>query len=150
EKARAIIERAVIVSRTRDGHAMQATLPAASSTEPAHATPTRPAVPRRRAEVKAPRPDPASPVLGASELYRRAEAALATRDTAEARGLLERLLREFPDAALVDAARYDLALLAHADGDDARALALLDAIIADGRDEGVRLAAEALRRRLRP
>lgn len=150
EHSREIVERDVVMSRARDERETRAPVLAASPPEPMHVSPARPTSPRRRAEADAPRTEPAPPVLRASELYRRAEAALATHDGTAARELLERLLREFPDDALVDAARYDLALLAHAAGDDARALALLDAIAARGGDRAVRTAAEALRRRLRP
>ena len=86
----------------------------------------------------------------AAELYQRAETALAAHDPQAARRALERLVLEHPRDARVDAARYDLALIAHGQGDDVRALALLDAILASGRDPSVRTAATALRDRLAP
>jgi predicted Zn-dependent protease len=84
--------------------------------------------------------------MDAAELYRRAEAALAIRDPAGARDFLEQLIREYPSDARVDAARYDLALVARSFGQRARARELLDALIANGTDENLKAAA----RRLRP
>ncbi len=84
--------------------------------------------------------------LDAAELYKRAEAALAVRDSSGAREFLERLLREYPTDSRVDAARYDLALIARSNSQHQRALELLDALIATGTDENLVGAA----RRLRP
>ena len=84
--------------------------------------------------------------MDAAELYKRAEAALAVRDAAAAREYLERLLAEYPGDSRVDAARYDLALIARSYGQHQRALELLDALIANGTDENLKAAA----RRLRP
>jgi hypothetical protein len=105
-----------------------------------HDAPTRP---RLRVEpVTVPEP------ISAAELYRRAESALAAHDSKRARELLEQLLRDHPNDQRVDAARYDLALIAHAAGDEAHAVALLDEILANGADASVRVAAEALRDRM--
>jgi outer membrane protein assembly factor BamD (BamD/ComL family) len=83
----------------------------------------------------------------APELYRLAEAAMQKHDPSAAREKLERLLDEYPDHSLVDAGRYDLALLALAAGERARARTLLDEIILRGRDTAVRTAAQTLRAR---
>jgi TolA-binding protein len=104
----------------------------------------RPSIARSTAQ---PRVATAGP--SAAELYRLAEAALASHDTASARAHLTRLLREHPGAKQVDQARYDLALLAHDAGDDNAAAALLDAILESGTDDAVRAAAAQLRRRVR-
>lgn len=107
-----------------------------------HRAPTRP---RLRVEsVSVPEP------ISAAELYRRAETALAAHDSQRARELLEQLLRDHSNDQRVDAARYDLALIAHAAGDERRAVALLDEILANGGDASVRVAAEALRDRMGP
>jgi hypothetical protein len=87
--------------------------------------------------------------VDAPELYRLAEVAMQKHDPNGARELLERLRREFPDHVLVDAARYDLALLALAAGDRGKARALVDEIILSGRDPAVRTAAETLRARIK-
>ncbi len=88
--------------------------------------------------------------VDAAELYKRAEAALAIRDPAGARELLERLLAEYPTDSRVDAARYDLALIARSFGQRQRALELLDALIANGTDENLKAAARRLRPTLLP
>ena len=107
-----------------------------------HHAPTRP---RLRVEsVSVPKR------ISAAELYRGAETALAAHDSQRARELLEQLLRDHPNDQRVDAARYDLALIAHAAGDDLRAAALLDEILANGSDASVRVAAEGLRDRIGP
>ena len=54
--------------------------------------------------------------MDAAELYKRAEASLAIRDPAGARDFLERLIAEYPNDSRVDAARYDLALIARSFG----------------------------------
>lgn len=87
--------------------------------------------------------------LDAVELYRRAETSLAIHDPITARTLLEQLLREFPDHTLVDAARYDLALMARTYGERERALELLATIRTSGRDRNVRAAAARLEQQLR-
>lgn len=87
-------------------------------------------------------------IFTATELYRRAEAALAIKDLSAARTLLEQLVRDYPKDPRVDAARYDLALIARAANDSARALALLDQILASGTDAGIRAAAKRLREQL--
>lgn len=84
-------------------------------------------------------------VVDARALYHDAEVALSAHDRAAARRLLEQLLRDFPRDKLVDAARFDLALIANADGDHARAGALLDELIAGAADPNVRDAAKRLR-----
>ena len=84
--------------------------------------------------------------MDAAELYKRAEAALAIRDPASAREHLERLIAEYPADPRVDAARYDLALIARSNGQHQRARELLDQLIATGADENLTAAA----RRLRP
>ena len=81
----------------------------------------------------------------ADELYRRAESALAVSDRASARDNLERLLVDFPASPLMDAARYDLALIAVAEHDDARAVLQLDELVASGRDSNIVAAARRLR-----
>ena len=73
-------------------------------------------------------------------------AALAIRDPASAREHLERLIAEYPADPRVDAARYDLALIARSNGQHQRARELLDQLIATGADENLTAAA----RRLRP
>lgn len=133
-----------------------ATAPAPHST-PAPVRITTPRVPDPpvldRAPVARPgahvtRPRSATPVASAAEQYRRAEASLAAGDDATATKHLVQLLHDHPRGALVDPARYDLALIAHRAGDDARARALLDALVASGSHDAVRTAAERLRRRL--
>jgi len=109
--------------------------PARASAADVYAPPTSPAVTELRVD--------------APELYRLAEAAMQKHDPNGARELLERLRREFPDHVLVDAARYDLALLALAAGDRGKARALVDEIILSGRDPAVRTAAETLRARIK-
>lgn len=61
----------------------------------------------------------------APALYRKAEQALARRDTLEARRMLSRILQHHPGHALADAARYDLALLLLKAGQRTRAEAVL-------------------------
>jgi len=136
--------------------------------EPIAPAPPAPAVPQTNAPRTAPRSDKpmataaavdgdaprAAPVLPeirieAAELYRRAEVALKVHDASGARELLERLLHEYPDHALVDAARYDLALIALASGDRATARTHLDEIIRSGRDAAVRTAATTLRAKIK-
>lgn len=85
---------------------------------------------------------------GAAALYAQAEAALARHDASRACALLERVVKEYPGSALVDPARYDLALLAHSAGDDAKAVALVEEVLATGTNANVRAAAERLRERL--
>lgn len=159
EQARQIVERHAI-----DMGALPLPEPASStlsppptSTSPTTNSPTTnsqmtPETPKAKPRVAttpdAERRPPASPDvhMDAAELYKRAEAALAIRDPATARDFLERLLAEYPTDARVDAARYDLALIARSFGLRQRALELLDALIANGTDENLKAAA----RRLRP
>jgi hypothetical protein len=95
------------------------------------------------------KPEPVETALDAATLYRHAEVALASRDPDGARELLERLLREHPNHALVDAARYDLALIARGRNDLARALELLAQIRTTGKDKNLRAAAARLEQQLR-
>jgi hypothetical protein len=115
---------------------------------PAEPSAPRAAVPH--VDTAAPTTPRAAPVLPEirvepGELYHRAEVALQAHDASAARDLLERLLREYPDHTLVDAARYDLALIALAAGERDQARTLLDEIIERGRDAAVRTAAKTLR-----
>lgn len=98
-------------------------------------------------EVSPPSPLP-DLQLDAVELYRRAETSLSIRDPLTARAQLEQLLREFPSHPLVDAARYDLALLARTYGEHERALQLLAHIRTHGKDKNVRAAAARLEQQL--
>ena len=126
---------------------------------PAPVAPVGPPSPRPRIVVPSPEPPVETPpeptpiptiVFSATELYRRAEAALAIKDPKGARDFLEQLLRDYPTDPRVDAARYDLALLARAANDLPRARALLDTILTSGTDDGVRAAAKRLRDQLKP
>jgi len=122
---------------------------------PVAPTPPAPPPPAAR-ETSAPRAAPRTDIapvppeipVEAPELYRRAEEALKSHDASQARELLERLLQDYPDHALVDAARYDLALIALAAGERAKARTLIDEIIALGHDAAVRTAAITLRAKL--
>lgn len=126
-----------------------------------HAPPPRPAtkpapVPRRidvtpSTTPTSPRANEPStlsePSLDARELYMRAEAAMRVKDPTAARQLLQRLVSEHPEDSLVDAARYDLALIALGNGDSKTALDYTRQII-DGRDPILRAAATRLRARI--
>jgi len=117
---------------------------------PAPAEPSAPRASAPRVDTTAPPTPRAAPVLPeirveAPELYHRAEVAMQAHDASTARDLLERLLREYPDHTLGDAARYDLALIALAAGERDKARTLLDEIILRGRDTAVRSAAKTLR-----
>ncbi|MEJ7601912.1 MAG: tetratricopeptide repeat protein [Kofleriaceae bacterium] len=94
-------------------------------------------------------PELVIPPSSASDLYARAEAALRVRDPAQARALLERLLDEHREDPLVDAARYDLALLALERKDTRAALQLSEQLITSARDPNLRRAARKLRDRIR-
>lgn len=177
QRAREIVERhELVVAGATPAEATTAPTNAAAPAEPAPVPSVVPPVPapepsnnpvRLRARGALPRvdplpasDDPASPPsaprtitlpdisLDAPELYRRAEAALAVRDPAGARALLERILHEHPDDELVAAARYDLALLARADGDLAGARALLEQVLATSPSRDLRAAAARLHRQL--
>lgn len=129
--------------------------PEPAPTPPPSSSPTR--APRIAAEPPAAessteREPPKLPVIivSAAELYRRAEASLAIRDPQGARTLLEQLIRDYPTDPRVDAARYDLALLARAGGDRPHALVLLDQILSAGTDADVQRAARRLRDQIQP
>lgn len=64
-----------------------------------------------------------------------------------ARDFLERLIHEYPTDTRLDAARYDLALIARSFGLHERARELLDALIATGSDENLKAAAVVCARR---
>lgn len=119
--------------------------PALQVAGPAPAPVAKRAPARRAIAARAPVHETPSKIT-ANELYRRAESALAMSDRASAREHLERLLVDFPVSPLIDAARYDLALLAVTEHDDARALLQLDQLIASGRDSNIVAAARRLRR----
>ena len=110
--------------------------------------PTRPPRPAVEPPTAARAPELVVPPSSASDLYARAEAALRVRDPAQARALLERLLVEHPGASLVDAARYDLALLALERHDTRAALQLSEQLIASARDPNLKRAALKLRDRI--
>ncbi len=93
-------------------------------------------------------PPPVAPRLAATELYARAEAALRAKDPSSARQLLQRILAEHPEHPLVDAARYDLALIALGAGDPELALGYARQIIDAGRDANLRAAARKLHERI--
>lgn len=82
--------------------------------------------------------------LAAKELYARAEAALRVRDPMAAKRLLAQLLAEHPTDALVDAARYDLALIAISERDPAMARRYLTQVIDTARDPSLKSAARKL------
>lgn len=82
--------------------------------------------------------------LAAKELYARAEAALRVRDPMAAKRLLAQLLAEHPSDALVDAARYDLALIAISERDPAMARSYLQQLIDTARDPSLKSAARKL------
>lgn len=82
--------------------------------------------------------------LAAKELYARAEAALRVRDPMAAKRLLAQLLAEHPTDALVDAARYDLALIAISERDPAMARSYLQQLIDTARDPSLKSAARKL------
>lgn len=82
--------------------------------------------------------------LAAKELYARAEAALRVRDPMAAKRLLAQLLAEHPSDALVDAARYDLALIAISERDPAIARSYLQQLIDTARDPSLKSAARKL------
>jgi len=129
-------------------HVVREPAPPPTIAPPAPEPPPAPTpMPRVEATPAAPRAAPSLPEIRveATELYHRAEVALQVHDASAARDLLERLLREYPDHALGDAARYDLALIALAAGERDKARDLLDEIILRGRDTAVRTAAETLR-----
>lgn len=82
--------------------------------------------------------------LAAKELYARAEASLRVRDPMAAKRLLAQLLAEHPSDALVDAARYDLALIAISERDPAMARSYLQQVIDTARDPSLKNAARKL------
>ncbi len=82
--------------------------------------------------------------LAAKELYARAEASLHVRDPMAAKRLLAQLLAEHPTDALVDAARYDLALIAISERDSAMARSYLEQVIDTARDPSLKSAARKL------
>ena len=67
-----------------------------------------------------------------SSLYKEAEQALGRGDATAARQRLAAVVHTFPRDAMADSARYELALLAHKDGDRREALALLREILGRG------------------
>ncbi len=67
----------------------------------------------------------------ADEIYRNAEAIIASGDVASGRTLLETILRDHPSDPRVDTARYDLASLARRVGDLRRAQHLLEEVLAN-------------------
>lgn len=73
----------------------------------------------------------------ADDLYRRADRSLAAGDRAGARKALRALVAQFGRTLLADDARYELARMAHGDGDEAAALDQLAAIRATALDEPV-------------
>lgn len=81
---------------------------------------------------------PPRPVLSASTLYARAEAALRGGKHRQARELLRRLVNRHPGSPLCDSARYDLARLALERGQTSRAQARLEELLARGRDRSLR------------
>ena len=117
--------------------------PAAIAAEPAPAASEQLCAPARNSHVRVP-----APRLTAAELYARAEAALRSHDDTRARALLARLLGEFPADALVDPARYDLALILARAGDRDAARAYATQLSLGARDATLRAAAERLRARL--
>jgi hypothetical protein len=125
--------------------------PTSKPTPPPEPAP-HPSLARSPAPEAEPTPEP-TPMpelkLDAVELYRRAETSLAIRDPLTARKHLEQLLAEYPAHPLVDAARYDLALLARTYGERARALQLLEHIRTRGKDTNVRAAAARLEQQIR-
>ena len=139
-------------------HASAKTTAPATPAAPERPTASSPASEPSTATASSAAPDatPSRPVpslpevkLDAVELYRRAETSLAIHDPITARALLEQLLRDYPEHALVDAARYDLALMARTYGERARALELLAQIRTSGRDANIRAAATRLEEQLR-
>ncbi len=82
--------------------------------------------------------------LAAKELYARAEASLRVRDPMAAKRLLAQLLAEHPSDVLVDAARYDLALIAISERDSAMARTYLQQVIDTARDPSLKNAARKL------
>lgn len=99
-------------------------------------------------EQPAPPAEPLPPIvatpLAAKELYARAEASLRVHDPAAAKRLLAQLLAAHPEDALVDAARYDLALIAISEKDAATARSYLEQVIATARDPALKAAARKL------
>lgn len=115
---------------------------------PARATPAASAAAVPALVAPPPRPAVTAPVVGAADLYRGAEEAMQRRDRQGARRHLQRVVQEFPRDRLAEVAHYELAQLAIAEGDRARAARHLDAVAAGGRDQALRRAATFARCRL--
>jgi hypothetical protein len=146
QEARAIVERHVITAAPRID-------PPAPEPDAAPVPTPRPAPPPKAEPAQVterPSAPPEMPVLetSAADLYARAEAALRVRDPEQARTLFQRILDEHGEDPLVDAARYDLALLALERDDRAAARHYADLIIASGRDPNLKVAATKLRDRI--
>jgi len=147
-EARTIVERHVITAapppteRTIDPPA-PAPVPRSTPASPA----AKPAPERIQESPSGP---PELPVVqsSAADLYARAEAALRVRDPEQARTLFQRILDEHGADLLVDAARYDLALLALERDDRPAARHYAELIIASGRDPNLIVAATKLRDRI--
>lgn len=149
-EARAIVERQVITAAPAVTPAPAPSadpIDAPRKSAPASVRPAAPPAPRVTDEPPAPPELPALP-SSAADLYARAEAALRVRDPEQARALFQRILDEHGEDPLVDAARYDLALLALERDDRAAARHYAELIIASGRDPNLKLAATKLRDRL--
>ena len=156
-EARAIVERHVITAAPAP-RPVAVPAPIKSPVESSVASPVEPTVKSRPAPPVAPAvtitdepaKPPELPILPstAADLYARAEAALRVRDPEQARTLFQRILDEHGEDPLVDAARYDLALLALERDDRAAARHYAELIIASGRDPNLKTAAKKLRDRL--
>ena len=149
-EARAIVDRHVLAAEPRPAPA-PVPAPAPAPVPRAVSTPVAPrAAPPPAKVATEPSMPPELPALesSAADLYARAEAALRVRDPAQARTLLQRILDEHGEDPLVDAARYDLALLALERDDRAAARQLAELIISSGRDPNLKIAARKLRDRI--
>ena len=104
----------------------------ASVVPPPSVAPSAPAT--REAPVASPAPGALEPGPRetAASLYRRAEVALRQGDDDTGRALLDQLVHTFPEQAVTDSARYELAVMAEKAGRSGEALAQTSEILRPG------------------
>jgi len=143
----------VVVASSKDGADVARQVPAIAvfyeaplSPPPAPAPKSSRAIERKSAGSA--EPEVTKPPASAARLYERAEATLRAGEHAAAEAAFLDIVRLHPNSLESEAARYEAAVLAHRRGDTHRARALLEAVIARGRDRAIVVPARRLLERL--